>query len=58
MPPAAARPAAPARATPLPGTVSRGFITDYSYVVGELKRIFVISAAIIALMVILWFIIG
>jgi hypothetical protein len=49
-PVAAARPAA----TP----VSRGLVTDYGYIISELKRIFILSVGIIVLLIVLWLIFG
>ena len=41
-----------------PGSLSRGFVTDYSYVIGELKRIFLLTAGILILLIVLWLILG
>jgi hypothetical protein len=59
---AAAAPTAPAAAprvtrrtqAGLSAAVSQRSFTDYTYVINELKRIFVISGVIIALMLVLW----
>lgn len=57
-PPVPAPAAAPraTRRTPagLSAAISQRSFTDYAYVIGELKRIFVISGAIVALMLVLW----
>ncbi|MGH2587303.1 MAG: hypothetical protein ACRDJE_20500 [Dehalococcoidia bacterium] len=37
---------------------ARGIVTDYGYVVGELRRIFVLTVGITALLLVLWLIIG
>ncbi len=41
-----------------PGSLSRGFATDYSYVVGELKRILLLTAGVIVLLLVLWLVLG
>lgn len=57
-PPAAATRTTVIRPQATPGSLSRGFVTDYNYVVSELKRIFILTAGIILLLLVLWFIIG
>jgi hypothetical protein len=41
-----------------PGSLSRGFVTDYGFVIGELKRIVLLTAGIIVLLLVLWLILG
>jgi hypothetical protein len=55
--PAPAR-AAVARPQPSPGALSRGFVTDYGYVINELKRILLLTAVILLLLFALWLAIG
>jgi hypothetical protein len=55
-PTATARPAAP-RVT-APAAASRGIVTDYGYVIGELRRIGIITAAIVLLLLLLWLVIA
>jgi hypothetical protein len=56
--PAAAPRATVVRPRTTPGTVGRAFVTDYAYVIGELKRILLLTAVIVALMLILWLVLG
>ena len=46
------------RPTATPGSLSRGFMTDYGYVVGELRRIVLLTVAILVLLLVLWLILG
>ena len=41
-----------------PGSLSRGFVTDYNYVIGELKRILLLTAGILVVLLVLWLILG
>jgi hypothetical protein len=41
-----------------PGSLSRGFVTDYGYIINELKRIFVLTAVILVVLLVLWFVLG
>jgi hypothetical protein len=51
------RPAAPARPTapPAPTQITT---TDYGYVVGELRRIALLTALILAILLVLWLLLG
>ncbi len=46
------------RPTASPGSLSRGFVTDYNYVIGELKRILLLTAGILLVLLVLWLILG
>lgn len=57
-PPAApvrAEPPAPAPAAPATTKIT---MTDYGYVAGELRRIAILTAIIIALLLVLWVVVG
>ena len=41
-----------------PVSLSRGFVTDYNYVIGELKRILLLTAGILVVLLVLWLILG
>jgi len=41
-----------------PGSLTRGFVTDYAFIIGELKRIFLLTAGIVVLLLVLWLILG
>ena len=60
--PPAAAPSVPTarvvRPTASPGSLSRGFVTDYNYVIGELKRILLLTAGILLVLLVLWLILG
>lgn len=58
LPPVSAPTATVIRPTATPGSLSRGFLTDYGYVVGELRRILLLTAGILALLLVLWLILG
>ncbi len=58
LPPVSAPTATVIRPTATPGSLSRGFLTDYSYVVGELRRILLLTVGILALLFVLWLILG
>jgi hypothetical protein len=64
VPPApAAAPAVPARAQPAAPTApapatTKITMTDYGYVAGELRRIAILTAFIIALLLVLWVVVG
>jgi hypothetical protein len=36
----------------------RGFVTDYNYVISELKQIFILTIVILAILIALYFVIG
>lgn len=53
--PVRAEPPAPAPAAP---TTTKITMTDYGYVAGELRRIALLTAIIIALLLVLWVVVG
>lgn len=56
---ASGRPTPQQRTTPSAAAAARGGpVTDYGYVIGELQRIGVITAAILVLLLVLWLILG
>ena len=46
------------RPAPAVTPASRGFTTDYGYVIGELRRIFLLTLAIVTLLLVLWLLLG
>ena len=50
------QPAAISPSRPAAALGNRGIVTDYGYVVGELRRILILTAGILALLVVLWLI--
>lgn len=56
---AAPRLPAPVQATPAaPETSTKITTTDYGYVIGELRRIAILTALILALLLVLWALLG
>jgi hypothetical protein len=46
------------RTTAASARAPRGIVTDYNYVIGELKQIVILTAAILAILIVLYFVIG
>jgi len=46
------------RATAASARAARGIVTDYNYVIGELKQIAILTAVILVILVGLYFVIG
>jgi hypothetical protein len=54
--PSPVRPATPRATAPTPA--SRGIVTDYGYVISELRHIGIITVALVLLLLLLWLIIA
>lgn len=57
-PAATATPRAAMRTGATAARQSRAFVTDYNYVINELKQIFILTIVVLAILIALYFIIG